>query len=158
MEIVKKYTIVEECPGWLSDHVASFIRMHEKAFDPPISDRVDIDGFLDKVKKEAVKFIARDVVAEMALGLAILYATPNKYDYAYLTFIAVTKKSCGIGSALLERTISYCEQVGMMGIKTQTWTENELALKMYKKFGFKIFEYSNNRRGGGESVILCLDF
>ncbi len=73
-------------------------------------------------------------------------------DEATLNNIVV-KKSCrgrGIGSELLESLIDLCVDLHMKSLTLEVDTENEPAINLYKKFGFKNLgtrkKYYNNTR------------
>ncbi len=130
----------------------------EGSFVPPISQRVDIDKYIEKLFEESVVFFAVDKKNRNVLGLSSFYCTPDVFQYAFLSYIAVLQKGKRIGEKLLNESLRYCKEKGMKGMDTQTWEGNEASLGLFSKLGFLQTGVVNNRDGDTRSILLRHEF
>ncbi|MXV38996.1 GNAT family N-acetyltransferase [Flavobacteriaceae bacterium Ap0902] len=135
----------------------NFILKTEKEFNPPISDRVNIDEYINKLTNEAVIILTKNKNHEI-IGTACFYCNPKDFEYAFLSYIATTLNNQGIGSLLVNDMIAYCKKLGAKGIETQTWENNNNSLKLFNKFNFEIVGKKSNRSTETNSIILRLIF
>jgi len=93
-------------------------------------------------------------------ALEAFYCTPDKFEYAFLTFIGVDNlfKQNGFASMLINEMIKFCLKKKMKGIDTQTWDTNVASISLFLKHGFKIVNKVNNRKSDIRSVLLRLQY
>lgn len=140
------------------DALSSFISLTERLFNPPISQRVNLTDYINKLAREAVIFFAISDKNNNILGTIAYYCTPGKYNYAFLSYIASNSIIKGIGSELVRTMIKDCVEKKMKGIEAQTWESNIKSLLMFHKFGFKEVGKTMNRDNNERSILLKLDF
>lgn len=140
------------------DELAIFIQRHDHEFNPPLSTRVDLNEWIEKCLREAVIDLAW--LNDRMVGVSIYYCTPDKFPYAFLTYICVDNeaKGKGVASSLLRYRLEYCRSMGSKGIETQTWESNVASRRLFEKLGFKEVDIVDNREGGDRSVLMRLDF
>ena len=132
----------------------NFINKVDHQFEPPLSERVKIEDYAKKLYEEAhviAVFENNEIQAACAY-----YCTPDKFNFAFLSFVASLKK--GLGGDLIKAMISHCKEMGVEGIETQTWETNYKSLKMFKRFDFIEVNKVKNRNSPIESTILKLIF
>ncbi len=140
------------------NELIQFFRITEKKFVPPISDRVDLFEYIEKLITEATVLTAKDQPSGEIIGVAAYYCNPQSFDLAFLSYIAVNSDQKGIGSSLVEEMIRDCKKRGAKGIKTQTWVSNKRSMALFYKFGFIRTAIENNRGPISQSSILELIF
>lgn len=132
----------------------NFINKVDHQFEPPLSERVKIEDYAKKLFEEA-QVIAVFENNEIQAACAY-YCTPDKFNFAFLSFVASLKK--GLGGELIEAMISHCKKMQMKGIETQTWETNYKSLRMFRRYGFLEVDKVKNRDSNIESIILKLIF
>lgn len=135
-----------------------FFEITEKFFVPPISKRRELSEFIEKLIIEANILLAKEFQSDKIIGIAAYYCTPGSFDYAFLTYIATHTTIKGVGTALVKKMIEDCHFKGMTGIETQTWESNLISLGLFKKNGFMVKEFLDNRDDHERSVLLRLTF
>ena len=149
---IQKYTEKDK------NDLFKFIINTERLFNPPISERVNLNDYINKLILESEILVAKEIENNKLIGVAAYYCTPNKFDYAFLSFIAVNSKYKGVGSLLIQEMIEYCKYKNMKGIETQTWESNERSLSLFKKFDFVETDRISNRSNTERSILLKLVF
>jgi|GEM_PF-4577759 ribosomal protein S18 acetylase RimI-like enzyme len=140
------------------DAIKEFIKDTEKLFQPPISTRIELNEYINKLFNESIIYVAIDNTTDEIIGIVAFYCSPLYYDYAFLTYIAVSKQGLGVGSSLLEASLRHVKNNGMKGVDTQTWENNIISRQMFKKFGFLEIRFVANRNSDQNSVILRYEF
>lgn len=135
-----------------------FIIETEKLFNPPISERMDLQDYINKLIEESQILLAKSTADNLIVGTAAYYCTPKLYDYAFLSYIATNVKIKGIGSELVKIMINHCKNEKAKGIETQTWEGNIKSIALFQKFNFKRVGVENNRDNKINSIILRLNF
>ena len=113
-----------------------FILKVNNDFPIPITDKVDIDEFLEKIKKNGVVCCVYDT-NEIVSGI-FFYANNFEEKIAGLTLFATIEKyrNFGLGSNLIEMVIEYCTKLGFKKIQLYTHKTNTNARNYYLKKGF----------------------
>ena len=146
--------IGEESSNNYFEELLDFIYKVDHLFEPQLSERVNIVDYTKKLYQEA--FIYAVIDNEKIQAACAFYCTPSKFDFAFLSFVASSKK--GLGGILIEEMISKCRMMGAKGIETQTWETNEKSLKMFKRHSFFEVEKVSNRKNILDSTLLKLIF
>lgn len=134
--------------------VLSFIRRVDHLFEPPLSERVNLEDYTRKLHEES--FINLIIDNEKIQAVCAYYCTPRKFDFAFLSYIASIQK--GLGGLLMEEMISKCKEMGAKGIETQTWETNYKSLKLFKRYNFTEVSSVSNRNTSVNSSLLKLNF
>lgn len=139
--------------------IYDFILSNDNSFNPPIKNIRSYREHINKWLAEGniIGLINTNLVV---VGIAVIYATPAKYDHSLLSYFAIDEDFKGLGYSiiLLRYLISYSLQKGCKGIFVQTWETNKIAVKLYKKFGFNEIGRPDNRGNGINSIQLRLTF
>ena len=109
----------------------------DKDFVPPLSERVDLDEYAQKMIDNARFVIERDINGDIK-GVVAYYADDKDSPNGFVTHVATKQKyrHQGVANRLMERTISNCKKTGKIGVNLKT--SNPEALRFYKGMGFEI--------------------
>jgi ribosomal protein S18 acetylase RimI-like enzyme len=135
-------------------NLLEFIIKVDAFFEPPLSKRVNLESYAKKLCQEANLIVC--IEHSKIQGACAYYCTPDKYEYAFLSFISTLQK--GLGSRLVEKMILSCKEYGVKGIETQTWETNSRSLNMFLRYNFQEVEKVDNRGSEAKSVLLKLKF
>jgi ribosomal protein S18 acetylase RimI-like enzyme len=107
-------------------------------FIPRLSERVVITEYSEKLVRHAERFEAWS--SGKLIGLLAAYANDPNNELGYISNVSVASAWHGRGIAgnLVERCISFLANKGYDKIKLEVGTTNTPALKLYKKWGFKM--------------------
>lgn len=132
----------------------NFLNKIDAFFEPPLSSRVTLETYAQKLLEEA--YI--DVILENdeIIAACAYYCTAEDYDCAFLSLIVSLQK--GLGGLLIEQMINNCKKLGAKGIETQTWETNSKSLKLFQRFNFEKVSYLDNRNSSTKSILLKLKF
>lgn len=123
-----------------------FIRKVDSDFSPPLSDRVDIQRFANKLINYAEFFCVLDDHDRIGC-LVALYANDYNSKYAYYPLVATlpSLRGRGFASNLMQESLDYLN--GLSGnIKCAgIHTNNQIACHLYEKSGFNVLNNVNGR-------------
>jgi ribosomal protein S18 acetylase RimI-like enzyme len=133
-----------------SENCASQIQIFEhlsecsKLFTIPLSDYVDIKQYSIKIRNNSITIEAWE--KEKLVGLLAIYLNDLNNIEGYITNVSVVEsfQAKGISSQLLSKTIAFTKLKKYKRIKLSVHKENNYALKLYEKYGFKITEEDND--------------
>lgn len=105
-------------------------------FVPPLSERVVILNYAQKIASKATRFEAWSRGA--LIGLVAVYCNDLQTRVAHITSVSVLKEWSGNGIAarLIGLCIRYSKAIGMSRIDLEVASINAPALKLYKNSGF----------------------
>ncbi|HEY4898423.1 MAG TPA: GNAT family N-acetyltransferase [Candidatus Nanopelagicaceae bacterium] len=106
-------------------------------FDPPLSTRISIPEYAEKIHKNATIFSTHQG-GELIAFIALYCNTPNKLT-AYMTMLAVSRnhRNNGLASNLLETSIRFLKKLGFRILRLEVYKSNSNAINLYENFGFK---------------------
>jgi ribosomal protein S18 acetylase RimI-like enzyme len=128
----------------------AYLRISDGWTVPPLSGRVDLSLFGEKILRNGVAALA--VSSDSGdLGLAAFYCNDRINGRAFLTHLAVgpEHRRHGIGKALLDYAKRYSTSEGMTSMGLEVYKANERAKRFYCSCGFT---ESDTRLQGFESV------
>lgn len=145
--------------GYRVEDIEAFIRNLEKDFVPALGTRTELRVYAEKLVREAVVFVAQNVEAGDLQGMIGFYSTPEAFNTASISFLAVARpaRRRGVGKRLLTCCIEYARQAGMNAIETRTWTSNTAGIQLYLSQGFEVVEQVADRGEGNTSVKIRLN-
>lgn len=116
----------------------------------PLSARVSIDQFIEKLKKLATVLTLR--VNFQIAGACFFYLYDADSDTAFITYIAVLPEFWGKGYAkkLLQQTMEMAIAKNKTRIRLEVARENQRAINFYTRHGFEIVE------ANGDALIMEL--
>lgn len=105
-------------------------------FVPPLSGRVEIRDYAQKVAGKATRFEAWS--GGTLVGLVAAYCNDQEKRIAYLTSVSVLKAWTGkdIAACLMNQCIEHAKASGMRQISLEVASDNAPAIKLYEKSGF----------------------
>ncbi len=105
-------------------------------FVPPLSGRVQIAGYAQKIASKAMRFEAWS--GGTLIGLVAAYCNNPPERIAYITSVSVLKAWTGKGIAarLLGRCIEQAKAMGLRGIELEVASDNTPAIRLYANSGF----------------------
>lgn len=127
---------IMELTNFEKEKLKEFILNINYDFPIPITEKINIDEFLDKIKKNGKVYCAYD--ENEIVGCNYFYANNQKEKIAFITLLAIKKeyRGSGIGSILLDKTIEYCKKQKLKKIQLYTHKNNYTARKFYSKKRF----------------------
>jgi ribosomal protein S18 acetylase RimI-like enzyme len=113
-------------------------------FIPPLSSRVDIISYVDRLIARSVFFEAWD--GSKLVGMVNAYLNDMNSQTGFITNVSILKTytRMGIASTLLEKCFEYALKCGYKRIKLEVAQENNPAIELYSKMGFKIIAESKH--------------
>lgn len=122
--------------------IAKLLWACDECFIPPLSSRVTIDKYAEKIVHKAVRFEAWS--GETLVGLVAVYCNNQEGCSAYITNVSIlpqwTKRR--IATNLLNRCISCVREIGMKEICLEVNRKNIPAIELYKKCRFRVEQLS----------------
>lgn len=116
--------------------IAEHLSRCDASFVPPLSDRVVISDYAQKLANNATLFEAW--TGDTLVGLVAAYCNDQEKRIAYITSVSVLNEWVGKGIAayLMNQCIKYAKTSGMLQIRLEVASTNAPAIKLYMKSGF----------------------
>lgn len=118
------------------ERIHSFLLNIDPFFTPPISTKVRLFDYSEKIVKNGVVLLS--IKEAMDVGIIAFYANNLENNIAYITLLGILPsfQSLGIGQQLLEESYSIAKNEGMLNMRLEVYYKNLKALYFYKKNGF----------------------
>ena len=115
----------------------AYLRLSDGWTTPPLSERVDLALFAEKILCRGVAALAVSSVLG-DLGMAAFYCNDRLGGRAFLTHLAVGPEyRChGIGKALLDYATGYSRSQGMTSMGLEVYRKSENVKRFYRSCGF----------------------
>lgn len=133
--------------------IANHLSACDATFVPPLSGRVEIPRYAQKLLLHATRF---EAWADGSLvGLVAVYCNGPGRRFAYVTSVSVLPEERGrrIASGLMVRCTEYLRELGFERVELEVDRENEPAIRMYHRHGF----IAGDGRGGNLVMHLTLE-
>lgn len=119
-------------------NLVNFLIEIDYDFGDPLSKRVDIFEYAQKLKKNANHYIAYKSGSDNILGFIAFYANDERKIRAFIPIIGVISslRRQGIGKKLIEMTLSHLKSDGFEKVALET-LEKGPARFLYEQMGFK---------------------
>jgi ribosomal-protein-alanine N-acetyltransferase len=116
--------------------IAALLRRCDSAFIPPLSTRVDVDAYADKIAAHALRLEAWHDTEPVAL--LAMYCNDIASGTAYITSVSVAPGHArqGIASALLTEARRRAAGLGMRRLALEVDGNNHAALRLYEQQGY----------------------
>jgi ribosomal protein S18 acetylase RimI-like enzyme len=116
--------------------IAEHLWLCNTDFVPPLSGRVEINNFAEKIASKAMRFEAW--FGGKLVGLVAVYCNDLEKRIAYITSVSVLRESTGKGIAesLIKQCIEHVKALGMRQVSLEVASDNIPAIRLYKKGGF----------------------
>jgi ribosomal protein S18 acetylase RimI-like enzyme len=105
-------------------------------FIPPLSGRVEINDYAQKIAGKATRIEAW--LGGTLVGLVAVYCNDQEDHIAYITSVSVLPAWTGNGIAtrLINQCVEHAKASGMRRISLEVSGDNARAIKLYEKSGF----------------------
>jgi ribosomal protein S18 acetylase RimI-like enzyme len=129
-----KYHVNKASAAEIAEHLSCC----DSNFIPPLSHRIMIGEYADKISAQAERFEAWS--GERLVGLVAAYCNDRENRMAFITSVSVAKAwtDRGIATMLMTQCIEYARAAGMRQIGLEVANQNVPALRMYDKFNFTV--------------------
>ena len=123
--------------------IYDYLRNNENLFVPPLSVRLDLKSYSKKLHKYAVHFCAFDY--NRLVGLIACYFNDLTKKTAFISSVSVVKEfqEMGVFSALFSLVRNYGVLNQFNNLQLEVNSENQNAIKIYKKIGFEDIDHKN---------------
>jgi len=131
--------------------IAAHLAACDADFVPPLSRRVDIAAYADKLVGHAVRFEAWE--GGRLVGLVAAYCNDPDGCRAFVTSVSVLRgwAGRGIAVALMERCLSHARRLGFRRVALEVDAANGPARRLYEKLGFTVAQ------GGPPALLFVRD-
>ncbi|MRJ45168.1 GNAT family N-acetyltransferase [Idiomarina loihiensis] len=126
------------------DRIYRYLVDVNKDFTPPLSKRVDVKRYAQKLSLSAINlFVSLD---GNDVAHAAFYANDRVKSQSFLTSISVKRevRGQGIGNALMKEVILRVKLAGMKKIFLEVDSSNMNAVQLYMKMGFRFLDDSDS--------------
>jgi ribosomal protein S18 acetylase RimI-like enzyme len=120
----------------LASDISTHLALCDAHFVPPLSSRVDVLEYAQKLASNAVRFEAWE--GANLIGLLAAYCNDHVMRVAHITNISVVpmRVNNGVGTMLLQHGIAHIASLEMRSITLAVAQQNTNAIKMYAHHGF----------------------
>lgn len=127
--------------------IAEHLRCGDADFVPPLSSRVEIDAYAQKMGRKATRFEAWS--DGTLVGLVAAYCNDPDQQLAYITSVSVLRawNGQGIAARLMAQCVEHAKVSGLRQIRLEVASANTPAIKLYQKAGF-VADKANTRSMG----------
>lgn len=117
------------------DQLLQHLKECDLAYAVPLSERVNIISYTQKLNENAICFEAWQ--GEVLVGLVSMYCQQVP-EIAFISNVSVLPSHHlkGIGGVLLEKSIAYARQQGALSVKLEVEKKSKPAIALYTKYGF----------------------
>jgi ribosomal protein S18 acetylase RimI-like enzyme len=132
MNALVEYRLNTASKGEIVEHLQAC----DAVFVPPLSGRVEIGGYAQKIANKATRFEAWS--KGTLVGLVATYFNDGETFIAHITSVSVLKAWTGKGIAaeLMQQCVEHANTLGMRQIGLEVASDNAPAIKLYEKKGF----------------------
>ena len=116
--------------------IAEHLRTCDTDFMPPLSGRIEISDYTQKILSKAMRFEAWS--SDRLVGLVAAYCNDQETRIAYITSVSVLKEwtGKGIAACLMSRCIKHVKTLRLGQICLEVASDNTPAIRLYEKSGF----------------------
>lgn len=116
--------------------IAEHLSRCDADFVPPLSSRVEITDYAQKIASKAARFETWS--GGTLIGLVAAYCNDREKRIAYITSVSVLKAWTGEGIAacLIKQCIEHAKASGMRQVSLEVASDNAPAIRLYEKSGF----------------------
>ena len=130
------------------EQIYSHLKECDGNFRPPLSSRVDLLGYSDKIFEQAVSFEAWD--GNVLVGMVNIYLNDESHRTGFITNTSVLKgyMKKGVASISLQMCLEYVRHLSFSRIRLAVSRENSAAIGLYSRTGFEVIGIS------GENLLM----
>ena len=119
-----------------TEEVAEHLLRCDSEFVPPLSGRVEMTDYAQKITSKATRFEAWS--GGTLVGLVAAYCNDQVKRTAYITSVSLLKAWAGKGIAahLMSWCVEHVKALGMRQVSLEVASDNTMAIRLYEKSGF----------------------
>lgn len=123
--------------------LSTFMKSCDAEFVPPLSARVNIHIYAQKITDKATRFEAWHQTE--LVGLVAAYCNDKDKRVAFITNVSVLPswQGRGVAGRLIEMCLEYVQQHGLSKVELEVNQDNQAAVALYRKHGFVITSISD---------------
>ena len=116
--------------------IQAFLLRADKDFTPPISSRVDLSAYSEKLGNMAINLFIE--IDGQDVGHAAVYVNDKVRHIAFLSYICVLSDCNGkrLGEQLLRQVIMECQKRAISSLRLEVNCGNKAAIAFYIRHGF----------------------
>jgi ribosomal protein S18 acetylase RimI-like enzyme len=121
------------------EEILNHMERCDNDYSPPLSSKVDLCSYANKIHSYAVSFEAWDKDVNLLVGMINAYLNNTTTHTGFITNVSVLSnyRGMGIASALLVMCLKYAETKAFTSIELEVSPNIAPAIKLYSKAGFK---------------------
>ncbi len=122
-----------------------YVLAHDNDFYKPLSSRIDVDAFVEKVYNLSTTFVL--LVEGKVAGLIASYFYDLLSEKGFITLTHTKQEFRGqhLSTILLKATQDYARSNNFKYIDLMVYKDNASAFNLYQKHGFEVLEDNNGR-------------
>jgi len=146
---------IQKLPG---EVIFNYLTAIDQSLIPPLSTRVDIRDYSEKLQCNAIHFCALD--NDSLVGIVACYFNEPEGKTGYISSFSVVEshRSKGIAGNLLKSVTDYAINKGFETIILRVFRHNKAAINLYEKFGFYKETQDNLNEFVKMKYVLTSDF
>lgn len=129
-------------PDWAVDRsglneVLRHLQECDASFRPPLSLRVDLAAYADKLVRQSLRFEAWD--GDRLVGLVAVYCNDPGHETAFVSNVSVSPECArqGVARHLLQAAIAHVRALGYQRLRLEVDGQAIPALRLYDSLGFQ---------------------
>jgi len=133
------------------EEIEAHLVLCDDTFMPPLSKRVQISDYADKISTNALRFEAW--TENLLVGLLAVYCNDTSNGFAYITSVSILPEFQGrrIASQLIRQGIDYLRVSGFEVLELEVDRGHGKAVRLYEEHGFIA------RRTTGRNLVMNLN-
>jgi ribosomal-protein-alanine N-acetyltransferase len=131
-----------------AEEIAGHLERCDALFHPPLSSRVCLRSYAEKIRRHGVTFEAW--VTDTLVGLVAAYFNETSARNGFITNVSVETnwQGCKVATALISRSLQWGQAHGYVTVGLEANPVNGPLIDLYKKLGFR--EVSHR----GENLVM----
>jgi ribosomal protein S18 acetylase RimI-like enzyme len=136
--------------------LAAHLRTCDHTFVPPLSQRVDIDAYAQRLADRAERFEVWQ--GQRLIGVVAAYLPPGEAE-AFVSNVSIDPAARGRGLArrLLTDTIAEAHRLGLRRLRLEVNPDNTAAANLYSTLGFRRSQFGAPLGASTDAVTLVLE-
>lgn len=139
------------------EKIYNFLLSVDKDFPVPLSDKVNLSGYVDKLLRNNATIVCREYDGKI-VGSVIGYTDNLSDNMAYISIVGVLNeyRGKGIANQLILEFLNICESKKIDAVHLYTHNTNNSAIRLYDKLGFNRMNNDNEDESRKDDVHLIL--
>lgn len=142
----------------MQDKLLKFLRVVDKHFPIPLSDKVNLTEYVQKLIVHADMFAEISETGEIQ-ALAAGYIRQVEHNMAYIAIVATLPEMRGHGLAgrVVQKFMERCHEQKRNGVHLYAVASNISAVRLYEKLGFEPYHLENEQRPEDLHLVYWFD-